>query len=243
MIASSQDSVYQGRVRLVQPLKGFRTGLDSLLLASALPAGASGEALEIGCGCGGALLPAAWRLDQLRFIGIENQADMADMARQGAGLNGFVPRVSIETAEASEWVRAHENRFDIVFSNPPYFEQGRTLPPGPGKEGAWLESLPLDEWIRAMLHAARPRAPVILIHRAAEIARILARLDRQAGEITILPIASRPDQPARRVLVRARKGLRRGPVTLLAPFVTHLPDASARTGQAEAVLQGAPLSW
>jgi hypothetical protein len=32
-------------------------------------------------------------------------------------------------------------------------------------------------------------------------------------------------------------------VTLLAPFVTHLPDGSARTGQAEAVIQGAPLPW
>lgn len=243
MSGTSLDSVYQGRVRLIQPLQGFRAGLDSLLLASALPELAHGDVLELGCGSGGALLPAAWRLPGLRFTGIEKQAEIAALAVEGVRLNGFSGRVSIEAGEASEWVRGHENRFDLVFANPPYFEPGRISPPGPGKAGAWLESLPLEGWINAMLHAARPRAPVILIHRAAEMARILARLDRQAGEITLLPIASKSGEPARRILVRARKGLRRGPVTLLAPFITHLSDGSARTPMAEAVVQGSPLSW
>ena len=45
MTASTRDTVYQGRVTLVQPETGFRAGFDSLALAAALPAMDKGEAL------------------------------------------------------------------------------------------------------------------------------------------------------------------------------------------------------
>ncbi|MFN4023980.1 MAG: tRNA1(Val) (adenine(37)-N6)-methyltransferase [Hyphomonas sp.] len=243
MNAVTHDTVYQGRVRLVQPETGFRAGFDSLLLAAALPALEAGAALELGCGSGGALLPAAWRMPAVSWTGLELSPIVTEMAREGSRLNGFDARVTIENAEASEWVKAHENRFDLVFSNPPYFEPGRISEPGAGKADAYIETLPLDDWIKAMLFAAKPRAPVVLIHRAADLARILSRLDRQAGEITVLPVASKAGEPARRVLVRARKGLKRGPLTLLAPLVTHLADGSVRTPEADAILKGHPLAW
>lgn len=243
MMSSTRDTVYQGRVTLVQPETGFRAGFDSLALAAALPAMDKGEALELGCGSGGALLPAAFRVPGMRFTGVEQDAGTAALAREGAGLNGFAARVEIETGEASGWAAGHENRFDLVFANPPYFEPGKISPPGEGKSGAYIESLPLEGWVKAMLFAARPRAPVVIIHRAAELARLLALLDRQAGEITVLPIASKADEPARRVLVRARKGLKRGPLTLLAPLVTHQADGSARTESAQGIVEGLGISW
>ena len=240
---TTEDTVYQGRVKLVQPEAGFRAGFDSLALAAALPAIEKGEALELGCGCGGALLPAAFRLPEVRFSGVDQDAAMAELARKGARLNGFAPRVSVETGEASSWVQAHENRFDLVFANPPYFEPGKISAPGEGKVGAYIESLPLEGWVKAMLFAAKPRAPVILIHRAAELARLLVPLDRQAGEITVLPIASKAGEPARRVLVRARKGLKRGPLSLLSPLVTHTEDGAARAAEADAIVQGLSIVW
>ena len=189
------------------------------------------------------MLTGAFRLPGVRFTGIEQEAGVAALAREGAGLNGYGPRVTIETGEASAWVQGQENRFDLVFANPPYFEPGKISPPGEGKAGAYIESLPLEGWVKAMLFAAKPRAPVILIHREAELARLLAQLDRQAGEITVLPMASKADEPAQRVLVRARKGLKRGPLTLLAPLVTHEPDGSARTAAAQAIVEGLGIDW
>lgn len=240
---TTEDTVYQGRVRLVQPVKGFRTGFDSLLLAAALPVLDKGEALELGCGCGGALLPAAWRMPGVSFTGLEMSENVTIMARRGAILNGFDRRVTVENTEASEWVKPNENRFDLVFANPPYFEPGKISEPGEGKATAYIETLSLEGWIKAMIHAAKPRAPVILVHRAAELARILAQLDRQAGEITVLPVASKTGEPARRVLVRGRKGLKRGPLTLLPPLITHTDDGSARTPAAQAIIEGHPLAW
>ena len=179
----------------------------------------------------------------VRFTGVEQSAETAELARAGAALNGFGARVCIETGEASAFVQGQENRFDLVFANPPYFEPGKISAPGEGKAGAYIESLPLEGWVKAMLFAAKPRAPVVMIHRAAELARILAQFDRQAGEITVLPMASKAGDPARRVLVRARKGLKRGPLTLLPPLVTHLDDGSARTAAAQAIIEGLAVKW
>ncbi len=242
MIAHTVDTVYQGRVTLFQPVDGFRASTDSLLLAAALDLRNGDEALELGCGCGGALLPAAYRFPDVRFTGIEQDAATASLARRGVAANNMTGRVTIETGEASDWVRLHQNRFGLVFANPPYFEPGRISPPAAGKMTAFIETLPLENWVKAMLHAAKPRAPVILIHRAADLARLLVPLERHAGEITVLPIASKADEPARRVLVRARKGLRPGPLTLLAPMVSHAADGS-RSAASVAVAEGRAIAW
>ncbi|WP_034735796.1 tRNA1(Val) (adenine(37)-N6)-methyltransferase [Hyphomonas chukchiensis] len=242
MIATTQDTVYQGRVKLVQPLKGFRAGSDSLLLAAALQERPGSEALELGCGCGGALLPAAFRMPDMRLTGVEMVPATVILARRGVTLNGFDGRVEVAEGEASAWVRDHENRFDLIFANPPYFEPGRISAPGEGKAEAYLESLDLTGWIKAMVFAAKPRAPVVMIHRAAELARILSGFDRQTGDIAVLPVASKPGEEARRVLVRGRKGLKRGPVRLLTPLVTHLEDGTASPAL-EAIRRGEAIDW
>ncbi|MCA8902355.1 MAG: methyltransferase domain-containing protein [Hyphomonas sp.] len=239
----TEDTVYQGRVHLVQPETGFRTGTDSLLLAAALSDKVSYKAmLDVGCGCGGALLPAVYRVDCALTVGVDIVDHMVDLARAGIARNGFSERVRVEQGEASAWVKGHENAFDLVFSNPPYFEPGRISAPGEGKAAAYLESLDLAGWVKAMVFAARPKAPVVMIHRAAELARILAAFDKQTGEITVLPIASKPGEEARRVLVRGRKGLKRGPVRLLAPLVTHEADGSASPAL-DAVRRGEGIDW
>ena len=242
MTATTDDTVYQGRVKLQQPVKGFRAGSDSLLLAAALAEKAGGAALELGCGCGGALLPAAFRMPEMRFTGVEIDAGMAALAEAGVAANDFDGRVTVEAGEASDWVRGHENQFDLVFANPPYFEPGRISPPGEGKTSAYLESLDVSGWVKAMVYAAKPRAPIVLVHRAAELARILAAMDRQTGDITVLPVAPKPGEEARRVLVRGRKGLKRGPVRLLAPI--HLHEANGeRSATGQVVTTGGGVVW
>ncbi|MEL6569724.1 MAG: methyltransferase domain-containing protein [Pseudomonadota bacterium] len=240
----THDTVFQGRVKLVQPAKGLRATTDSLLLAASVAAKPGAHLLEFGTGCGGALLPAAWRSPEVAFTGLELEPDLAALARQGAQENGFGDRVSVIAAEASAWVRDHENRFDCIFANPPFFEPGRISPPGDKKTGAYIASLSLEDWLKAMVFAAKPRAPVIVLHRAAELARLLAPLDRWGGEITVLPIHPRPGQPANRVLVRMRKGLRRGDARLLPGLCLHADGTTDAPGPVlQAVRQGLALDW
>ncbi|MEO0608429.1 MAG: SAM-dependent methyltransferase, partial [Pseudomonadota bacterium] len=104
--------------------------------------------------------------------------------------------------------------------------------------------LPLIDWIQAMLFALRPKGTFLMVHRAAELARILAVIERQTGEITVLPVHSYPGADAKRVLVRARKGLRSGPMRLLEPRYLYRGKGEARTDWAVNLQENAAgIDW
>lgn len=238
------DAFYDGRVKIFQPKQGFRAGTDSILLAAAIDRSTKGQALDLGSGAGGAMLPALHRAPDLHVVGLERDADMAALARRGIDENAFGARAEIVEGDAGALPETWQNRFDIVFSNPPFFEAGAIPAPGAGKEAAYLESVPLKTWINAMLFALRPKGRFIMVHRAADLARILAPLERQSGDITVLPVHSYPGADAKRVLVQARKGLRPGPLRLLAPRYLYQEKGGARTDWALGLQQDAAgIDW
>lgn len=244
MSAFTQDMFLGGAVKVFQPEAGFRAGLDSVLLAAALDSESHGEVLEMGCGAGGALLPAAWRLKKARFVGIEKDAGMANLARRGVTENDLTDRAGIIEGDAAALPSDFENRFDLVFSNPPFFEPGTIKSPGEGKTDAYLMSLPLEFWIKAMLFAARPKGTVLLIHRAAALTEILAALHRRAGEITVMPVRRSPGEEAKRVIIRARKALRPGPTRLLSGIDLYDGPGGARSEISQAIAdRGEGLDW
>ena len=49
-VAISEDALMGGRVRLLQPAKGYRAGMDAALLAAACDATAGERVLDVGCG-------------------------------------------------------------------------------------------------------------------------------------------------------------------------------------------------
>ena len=100
----------------------------------------------------------------------------------------------------------------------------------------------MRSWLTSMHHTAKPRAPIILIHRAAELSRILSILDNKVGELTVLPVASKAGEDARRVLIRGRKDLKRGPTRLMAPLVLHEADGSP-SPELEAIRRGEAVAW
>ena len=61
-----EDGFLGGRLRIAQPVRGYRAGADAVMLAAACPARPGESVLELGCGAGGrAALPGArvpgWR--------------------------------------------------------------------------------------------------------------------------------------------------------------------------------------
>ncbi|MEM7494179.1 MAG: methyltransferase [Pseudomonadota bacterium] len=238
------DDFLSGRVQVVQPVDGFRAGTDSVLLAASLPSNLQGEALDLGCGAGGALLPAAWRLPDAKFTGFEKNLPMAALATEGVAINNLEKRVRIVEGDVLHMPEDWENRFDLVFSNPPFFDAGSIQAPAKGKTDAYLQSASLKQWLSAMLFATRPKGTIVLVHRAAELARILSVLERRVGEITVLPIRSFPGEDAKRVLIKARKGLRSGSMRLLAGLDLY----EQRGGQRSEILrdissEGCGIDW
>jgi tRNA1(Val) A37 N6-methylase TrmN6 len=242
---ATEDRLLDGRVRLLQPAKGYRAGMDAALLAAACDALAGERVLDVGCGPGAVLMQAAARRPQARFWGVERDREALELARRGVALNGMSERVEVLGGDVAQGFTALKLRpFDAVLSNPPFFDDATRLRgPDPTRRGAYLADDGLEAWIAFLSKAVREGGSITLIHRADRLADILALLSAKSGGIRIRPVHPFADAPAKRVLVRAVK-TGKAPLELLPPLVLHDRSGGKHTPEAEAILRGeAALGW
>ncbi len=105
-----------GRVRYAQPARGFRSGIEPVLLAASVPARPGEIVLEGGSGAGAALLCLAMRVPGLRGVGIERDPALAALAQANAGANA-VPGVEVVAGDVL--ALPVRGPFDHAFANPP----------------------------------------------------------------------------------------------------------------------------
>lgn len=240
-----ENGLLNGRVRMRQPARGYRAGMDAALLAAAVSAGPDERVFEAGCGAGAVLLQLAARRAGATLVGLERDAAMAALARENAVLNGWDNRMTIrEGAVADGFGALGLKPFDWAVSNPPFFDDAGALrAPGPGKRGAWMADDGLAAWAALLLKAVREGGRIVMIHRADRLADILALLGAKAGSFAVRPVQPFADAPAKRVLVQAVK-TGRAPLRLLPPLVLHDREGGRHTAEAEALLRGeAALDW
>ncbi len=235
----SEDTLLGGRVRLRQPVQGYRVAIDPVLLAAAVPAGAADTVLDIGCGVGAAALCLAARVEGCRITGIEAQRELVRLANDNIALNGFFGRVAAVSGDLLHPPpRLEPGSFSHVMANPPFLPAGAaTAPPDAAKAAANIEGeADLAAWVRFALLMVRPKGSITFIHRADRMERLLAQLSDRTGEIVVFPLWAGQDKPAKRVIVRARKGVAT-PTRLTPGLVLHEVDGRY-TPAADAVLRG-----
>src|SRR5271155_4964626 len=86
--STTEDTLLGGKVRLLQPRRGYRVAVDAVLLAAAVDAGPGERALDLGAGVGSVGLCIAARVPGCSVIGIEIQTSLQALARRNAELNG-----------------------------------------------------------------------------------------------------------------------------------------------------------
>ena len=238
-----ENALLAGRVRLRQPVKGYRAGMDAALLAAAVAAEPGQRVIEAGCGAGAVLIQIAARRPGAALTGLERDPAMAALARENAVLNGA--EATVVTGDVAAGFRALKlEPFDWAVSNPPFFDDPGTLrAPAPGKRGAWMADDGLKAWTGFLLKAVREGGRIVVIHRADRLADLLGLLGETAGSFAVRGIHPYADEPAKRVLVQAIK-TGKAPLRLLPPLVLHDRSGAKHTAEAEAVLRGeAGLEW
>jgi tRNA1(Val) A37 N6-methylase TrmN6 len=242
-VSTTRDAFLGGRVQILQPQDGYRAATDPVFLAAACPARPGAHVLDLGCGVGTAALCLAARVPDLRIIGVERQADYADLARRNVEEAGAGMEV-IEADLADLPAGLRQMSFDHVLANPPFFAAGDgTGARDTGREAANRAETPLSDWIGVARARLKPQGWLTLIHLAERLPDCLSLLHDGFGAISVLPIQPRPGRPANRVIIRARKGAKT-PFVLLPPFlvhesVTHPGDRPDFTKAAEDVLRHA----
>ena len=236
----TEDALLGGRVRLLQPARGYRVAVDAVLLAAAVDAAPGQRILDLGAGVGAVGLCVATRLAGCHVVGIELQEALAELAERNANLNGMADRVRTVVHDLAQPLPADLGRFDHVVTNPPYLAAAVADPsPDPSKALATVESsADLARWLAMATAAAEPAGTLLVIHRSDRVEEIFGHLARLGwGDVTVKRLP-----PAARVLVRARRADR--PTRREAAALTLHRPGGGYTDEAEAILRHAsPLAF
>lgn len=226
----TKDKFLGGDLVLLQPRDGYRAGVDPVFLAASIAAHSGESILDLGCGAGAAGLCLATRVKGLRVVGVERQADYADLARKNAFDNDIAMDV-VEADLANLPPEIKEESFDHVIMNPPYHLRERsTTSADPGREAALFEQTPLSTWVDVATKRLKPRGYMTMIQKAERLPEILTAMDSRLGSVLVKPLLPREGRAAVLVLVHARKG-GRGAFRLAAPLILH--DGDEHVGDSE----------
>jgi tRNA1Val (adenine37-N6)-methyltransferase len=232
--AFTEDRFLNGRIVVRQSEGGFRSGLDAVMLAAAIPE-TGGEMLELGAGAGAASLCVAARLAQSTVTGLEIDKSLVDLANETARANGMNERVRFVAADVLAMPGDLKRDFSHVFANPPFHgSEAGAAPPDPGRGRALHDEGRLAEWLEIGLKRTVSGGSFTTIVRADRLGEALSLLP-EAG-VVIFPLWPRSDEPAKRVIVQARNGSGAPPV-LLPGLVLHEADGRY-TAEADAILRG-----
>lgn len=231
----SEDRLLGGRVVLRQAERGLRAGLDAVMLAAAVPAKPGERVLEAGSGAGQAMLCLMARVPGLAGVAVERDEELAALARENAAANGAAVEV-IAGDIADPALRARLPRCHHAFANPPYWPGG-TAPPERLRAGAThADAVPLAAWAAFCTAPLLHRGSVTLVLPAARLAEGMAALrGAGCGAVVLLPLWPRAGEPAKRVLLQARRGSK-GLDRVLPGLVLH--EGTGWSPAAERVLRG-----
>jgi tRNA1(Val) A37 N6-methylase TrmN6 len=222
---------------LTQPESGWRFSLDALLLGAFAAPKSGARVLDLGCGCGPAGLWLLMRkmCPKATVTGLDVDPDMVRSAGENAVRLGLSDIFSAHVLDVREVrtraadtprqgaYRPEPESFDHILCNPPYrpMGAGRTSPHA-GRHLARSESCAtLDDFLAAAAFLLANRGGLSVIYPASRLTGLVTALtEKNLEPKTLLPVLSRPDQPARLVLVSAVKNGGRE-LAVLAPLILY----------------------
>jgi tRNA1(Val) A37 N6-methylase TrmN6 len=224
------ETFLDGRVKVAQPEQGFRSGLDAVMLAAAVPAGEGQNALELGAGAGTVSLCLKARVPGVTVTGVEIDPELVALAVQNAVANDM--QASFVAADIFALPQALKRDFDHVFCNPPFHGEG-LVSTNEARATALMDRGQLGDWLKLGFQRTISGGVFTAILRADRLNEALAALPSKG--IIVFPLWPGPGTPAKRVIVQARKGSG-APFVLREGLHLHGYDGSW-TPAAEAVLR------
>lgn len=241
----TRDAFLGGRLHLWQPRKGYRAGMDAVLLSASIPVEKGQSVLELGCGVGTAILCFGTRVPGLTLTGVERDPTFAALARRNGG-----EALELVEADLSDMpLHLRQRQFDHVLANPPFYDRAASVASGdPAREAAHGADTPLQTWVRTAARRLAPKGQAHFIHLTERLPDIIRALPHEMGSIEVLPLTSRPGRAPERIILRARKN-GRGAFRLHAPLIlhegaAHIEDGDSYVPAIAAVLRdAAPLQF
>lgn len=203
------DDLQLAGMRIIQNDKGFRFGMDAVLLSDFATIDPKGCVADFGTGTGILPLLLRGRGKGCSFDALEIQSDMAEMAQRTMQLNGMqdvirVHNVPVQQAEQ----RLGPGSMDAIVCNPPYGVPGTTLlnPSDTLRTARHQDENGLMSWYKAAHRLLRGKGKFFMVYPAPRMFEAMTDLEK----VHLTPkrfrlIYPRIDKPANLVLIEAMK--------------------------------------
>ena len=223
----TKDSFLGGGIRIWQPKKGYRAGIDPILLAATVNVSAGQKVLDLGCGVGTASFAIGYRVKNVELYGIEIQKVFADLADLNSKENGI--ELQVECSNISNLSsNITSKNFDHVIANPPYFDRKSSVRGiHVSKEKSFGDTHPISEWLKVAAKRAKPKGFVHFIVRSDRLMEIFTNMPNSLGSLVITPVISRKNENAKLTILHAKKNGRAGFI-ISSPIVLHPLKSDSR---------------
>jgi tRNA1Val (adenine37-N6)-methyltransferase len=188
------DTFYTSKLKLVQPIHGYRFTADSVALAEFIRISPSQTLLDLCTGVGVIAL-LVWHLTPFRYaVGVELQSELAELAIHNLRENHlsdkiFVVQGDVRTLSLKESAKSgaipSEEKFDVISANPPYHTLGRgRINPDSQRAIARHEiELTLLQLVKACTQFLKPQGQFYLAHVPERQQEILLVLDNHGFRV------------------------------------------------------------
>lgn len=240
----SDDAFLGGKLKILQPEKGYRAGIDAVLLAAAIPASDGDTLFEAGIGTGVAAACLATRVPGTIITGVEIASHYALIAEENFKRNQLHERITVLKGDLCDSMRHDQLDWPVpgsvshAYANPPFFEDHTVQAPADSlrAQAHMLKAGELENWVKVMTNTVKPRGTVSIIHPATSLLTLLAAMEPKLGALTVLPLRAHRNDAASRIIVRGTKGSK-APVRLLPGLMLHEAGSSKFVDKVEAVLR------
>lgn len=205
------DGLFGGKVKLLQPRRGYRFSVDAPILASFVTLREGDRVIELGTGNGVILIILGKKgIKASRMVGVEIQPELAELARRNAELNCLSGLIEVIHGDIRECRRIFGPQgFDVVISNPPYYPvpSGRLNIEDKRALARHEVAGTLSDFLDATSYLLRDRGRCFYIYPAKRAITLFWEMKKRGLEPKRLRwVHSRAGEGARMVLVEGVKG-------------------------------------
>ncbi len=205
------DKILKGKIQIKQLKKGFRYGFDAVFLAAFVNGYLKKlkkkkiSLADVGSGVGTISLIIAYLNDKIKITAIENNDIYLEIANENILRNNFQKKINLMQGDIFNIDNDLMNRFDIVVTNPPFYDQQQKKSENELDNYA-KRIINYESWIENSVKLLKDKGIIFLIIPTQLLEKSLKFLGTKTGSFKIFPIWPNQKKSSKRLILIAKKG-------------------------------------